>query len=106
MTVTSNKPGADLGVPNQLFIGGNWVDALSGETFTTLNPATGEVLAEVASGGAADVDRAVVAARAAFETGAWSTMTPSMRGRLIWRIGDLILEHAEELARLETLDNG
>ena len=68
MTVTSNKPGADLGVPNQLFIGGNWVDALSGETFTTLNPATGEVLAEVASGGAADVDRAVVAARAAFET--------------------------------------
>jgi phenylacetaldehyde dehydrogenase len=93
-------------VPNQLFIGGRWVDARSGETFTTMNPATGEVLADVASAGAEDVDRAVIAARAAFETGAWRTTTPSLRGRLIWRIGDLILEHAEELARLETLDNG
>ena len=98
--------GTRLNVPNQLFIGGQWVDALSGETFETVNPATGEVLAEVANAGKADVDRAVVAARQAFESGPWSTMTPSMRGRLIWKIGDLILEHADELARLETLDNG
>jgi phenylacetaldehyde dehydrogenase len=106
MTVTSKMQSARLNVPNQLFIGGNWVDARSGETFSTLNPATGEELAQVASGGKEDVDRAVLAARQAFESGAWSRMTPSMRGRLIWRVGDLILEHAEELARLETLDNG
>lgn len=106
MTVASKTQGARLDVPSQLFIGGNWVDARSGETFSTLNPATGEELAQVASGGAEDVDRAVLAARAAFESRAWSAMTPSMRGRLIWRVGDLILEHAEELARLETLDNG
>jgi phenylacetaldehyde dehydrogenase len=106
MTVSIDSQGTRLDVPNQLFIGGRWVDARSGETFTTMNPATGEVLADVASAGAEDVDRAVIAARAAFETGAWRTTTPSLRGRLIWRIGDLILEHAEELARLETLDNG
>jgi phenylacetaldehyde dehydrogenase len=106
MTTINKTSGARLDVPSKLFIGGSWVDASSGETFTTMNPATGEALAEVASGGAEDVDRAVLAARKAFESGPWSTMTPSMRGRLIWRIGDLILEHADELARLETLDNG
>jgi len=106
MTTINKTSSARLDVPSKLFIGGSWVDASSGETFTTMNPATGEPLAEVASGGAEDVDRAVLAARKAFESGPWSTMTPSMRGRLIWRIGDLILEHADELARLETLDNG
>jgi phenylacetaldehyde dehydrogenase len=107
MTVTDERDrGTRLNVPTQLFIGGKWVNALSGETFETLNPATGERLAEVASAGKEDVDRAVLAARKAFEFGPWSTMTPSLRGRLIWRIGDLILEHADELARLETLDNG
>jgi phenylacetaldehyde dehydrogenase len=70
------------------------------------NPATGETLANVAEGDAEDINRAVSAARKAFESGPWSRMTPSERGRLIWKIGDLILENAEELAQLESLDNG
>jgi phenylacetaldehyde dehydrogenase len=90
---------------HQLFIGGRWVDAASGETFETPNPATGEPLATVASGGREDIDRAVRAARNAFE-GPWSRMTPSERGRVVWKIGDLILEHQEEFAQLESLDNG
>jgi phenylacetaldehyde dehydrogenase len=93
------------GVAHKLLIGGRWADAASGETFTTPNPATGEVLATLASAGAEDIDRAVKAARAAFE-GPWSRMTPSDRGRAIWKIGDLIVEHADELAQLETLDVG
>jgi phenylacetaldehyde dehydrogenase len=91
---------------HQLFIGGRWVDAASGETFTTPNPATGADLATVAAGGPEDIDRAVRAARVAFEEGPWSRMTPSERGRVVWKIGDLILEHVEELAELESLDNG
>src|SRR5262245_44637032 len=90
---------------HQLFIGGQWLDAASGETFTTPNPATGQDLATVANGGPEDIDRAVRAARAAFD-GPWSSMTPSERGRIVWRIGDLILEHLEEFAQLESLDNG
>src|ERR1700723_1089461 len=95
-----------IATPRQLFINGQWVDAASGRTFETPNPATGETLARVAEGDAEDINRAVSAARAAFETGPWSRMTPSDRGRIIWRIGDLILEHADELAQLESLDNG
>ena len=93
-------------IPRQLFINGQWTDAASGKTFETPNPATGETLARVAEGDAEDIDRAVRAARAAFDDGPWGRMTPSERGRIIWRIGDLILEHAEELAQLESLDNG
>jgi phenylacetaldehyde dehydrogenase len=92
--------------PRRLLIDGEWVDAASGRTFETYDPATGEVLAHVAEGDAEDVDRAVRAARLAFESGPWSRMTPSERGRIVHRIGDLIAEHAEELAELETLDNG
>jgi phenylacetaldehyde dehydrogenase len=91
---------------HQLLIGGRWVDAASGETFDTPNPATGEKLATVAAGGAEDIDRAVRAARAAFDEGPWGRMTPSERGRVVWKIGDLILDHLEELAQLESLDNG
>jgi len=97
---------AFIGATRQMFINGEWVDAASGRTFETPNPATGETLARVAEGDAEDIDRAVRAARTAFESGPWSRMTPSDRGRIIWRIGDLILEHAEELAQLESLDNG
>jgi phenylacetaldehyde dehydrogenase len=82
----------------RLFVNGEWVDAASGKTFATPDPATGETLAHVAEGDAEDIDRAVRAARAAFETGPWSRMTPSERGKLIWKIGDLILEHVDELA--------
>ena len=92
--------------PKHLLIGGQWVEAASGRTFETLNPATGEVITSVARGDAEDVDRAVAAAREAFENGPWRRMTASERGKAIWRIGDLILEHLEELAELETLDNG
>jgi phenylacetaldehyde dehydrogenase len=89
-----------------MLIGGRSVAAASGKTFDVYNPATGEVLTRVAEGDSEDVDRAVKTARAAFETGPWRTMTPSQRGRLVHRIGDLIEEHADELAALETLDNG
>ena len=107
MTVTLDRDvEAFIGSPRQLFINGQWCDAASGRTFETPNPATGETLARVAEGGAEDIDRAVRAARRAFEEGPWSRMTPSERGRIIWRIGDLILEHADELAQLESLDNG
>src|SRR5579862_7678850 len=92
--------------PRKLFIDGQWTEAASGKTFETPNPATGETLAHVAEGDAEDIDRAVKAARKAFDHGPWSRMTPSERGRIIWRIGDLILEHAQELAQLESLDNG
>ncbi len=92
--------------PRQLFINGQWTDAASGKTFETPNPATGDTLARIAEGDAEDIDRAVKAARKAFDEGPWGRITPSERGRIIWRIGDLILEHAEELAQLESLDNG
>jgi phenylacetaldehyde dehydrogenase len=90
----------------KLLIGGEWLEASSGKTFETIDPATGDVLAMVAEGGSEDVDRAVKAARSALEDGPWATMNPSERGRVIHRIGDLIMENAEELATLETLDNG
>ncbi|MDX6236116.1 MAG: phenylacetaldehyde dehydrogenase [Kribbellaceae bacterium] len=90
----------------QLLIDGEWVKAKSEQTFQTHNPATGELLAECAQADEVDIDRAVTAARRAFENGPWPTMTASERGRLIWKLGDLIFEHLEELAELETLDNG
>src|SRR5258707_2394508 len=95
-----------IAAQRQLFINGQWVEAASGQTFETPNPATGETLARVAEGDAEDLDRAVRAARKAFDDGPWGRMTPSERGRIIWRIGDLILQHVEELAKLESVDNG
>ena len=107
MTVTLDRKVEDfIGAPRQLFIDGQWADAASGKTFQTPDPATGDTLARIAEGDAEDIDRAVRAARRAFEDGPWSRMTPSERGRIIWRIGDLILEHTDELAQLESLDNG
>ncbi len=89
-----------------MLIGSDWVDAASGKTFEVLDPATGAVLAQAPRGASEDVDRAVKTARAAFENGPWATMTASERGRIIHRLGDLIAEHGDELATLETLDNG
>ena len=91
---------------HKMLINGKWVDSASGKRFPTFNPATGEVLSEVAEGDREDIDRAVKAARAAFETGSWSKMTASERGRAIWRLGDLIEKNLEELAQIESLDNG
>ena len=107
MTVTLDRSVEEfIGAPRQLFINGQWAEAVSGKTFETPDPATGETLARVAEGEAEDINRAVKAARRAFDEGPWSRMTTSERGRIIWRIGDLILEHLDELAQLESLDNG
>jgi phenylacetaldehyde dehydrogenase len=92
--------------PRQMLIDGKWVNAVSGKTFSTYNPATGEVLAQVAEGDGADIDLAVRAARKAFDSGPWSRMTASQRGKLVWKLADLLEQHLEEFATLETLDNG
>ena len=92
--------------PRKMLINGKWVSAASGKTFPTYNPATGEVLAQVAEGDRADIDLAVKAARKAFESGAWPRMSASERGRLMWKLADLIEAHMEEFALLESLDNG
>ncbi len=92
--------------PGKLFIGGKWVDAASGKTFPTINPATGETLTAVAQGDERDADAAVQAARKAFESGPWPEMSAADRAKILWKIGDLIDQHNEELGTLETLDNG
>jgi phenylacetaldehyde dehydrogenase len=90
----------------KLLINGKWVESASGKTFATYNPATGQVLANVAEGDREDIDRAVKAARAAFETGPWSRTSPADRGKMIWRLADLVEKHLEEFAQIESLDNG
>ena len=90
----------------KLLIDGEWCDAISGKTFATFNPATEEKIADVAEGDAADVDKAVKAARRALESGPWSKMDARDRGRLINKLADLVEKNVEELAALETLDNG
>ena len=102
----SDKTSGYLSKNRKMLINGQWVEAASGKTFSTYNPATGEVLARVAEGDREDIDRAVKAARAAFETGPWSKMSPSERGRAIWKLGDLLEQNLEEFAELELLDNG
>lgn len=92
--------------PTKILIGDQWCDAASGKTFATVNPATEEVLAEVAEGDVADVDRAVTAARDAFNSRAWSSMDTQDRGKLLYRWAQLLEENLEELAGLESLDNG
>jgi phenylacetaldehyde dehydrogenase len=90
--------------PRKLLIGGKWQDAQSGKTFDVFNPATGKVIAKVAEGDKADIDLAVKAARAAFPK--WAALPPAARQMILWRVAELIDQHAEELAQLETLDNG
>jgi len=97
---------AGLELRRRAFIDGEFVDAASGETFDRVNPATGEILASVAAGDAEDVDRAVGAARRAFDSGEWSMADPGERKRVLARLAELILEHAEELALLDSLDMG
>ena len=104
--VAHRKPALPPIRQTQLFIDGQWVPARSGRTFATVNPATEEVIAQVAEGDAADVDAAVRAARAAFDDGPWPRMDARARGRIMLRLADLIEAEIDELAALESLDNG
>src|SRR5216683_3003012 len=92
--------------PRKMLINGKWVNAASGKTFPSYNPATGEVLAQVAEADREDIHQAVKAAREAFEHGPWRRMTASERGRLVWKLADLLDKNIEEFAYLESLDNG
>src|SRR5690606_2957182 len=95
-----------LSRPPRLLIGAEWVEPLSDKTVPVFDPATGEQIATVADANAADVDRAVKAARQAFDGGPWRKLLPSQREALIWKLADLIEKYAGELAELESLDNG
>ena len=95
-----------LGQKHSLLINGEWIPVTSGETFGIEDPGTEQIIAEVARSGPADVDKAVAAARAAFDGGTWTRMRPAERARLIFKLADLMEKHAEELAQLESLDNG
>lgn len=89
-----------------LFIDGKFVPARSGETFEVINPATGEVFAKASAGAAADIDLAVKAARRAFDSGPWSAMNPSVRRNLMWKLADALEKNGDQIAILETLNNG
>src|SRR5262245_39189947 len=91
---------------NDLFINGEFVPSASGKRFPTVNPATGETLAEIAEAGSEDLDRAVASARAAFESGPWAEMKPRQRGKILQRAAERLQCRAEEIGRVETLDNG
>lgn len=107
-TVTSPRPRVKPPAVKDrpMLIGGKWIDSQSGKTFPTINPATGETICHVAEGDKADIDLAVAAARRAFESGPWPKMNASERGRLLNKLADLMEKHIEELAALESLDNG
>src|SRR3982751_2507882 len=113
MTITADKPlgisdrlSTYLSRPRKMLINNEWVEAASGRTFEVINPATGKVIAQVAEGNAEDIGRAVHAARQAFDNPEWSRMTASDRGKLLWKLADLLEAHRDEFAELETLDNG
>jgi phenylacetaldehyde dehydrogenase len=91
---------------HKLLIDGQWVEPKSGKTFAVFDPSNGQQIAQVAEGGAEDIDLAVKAARRAFESGPWSKLKPVERGKLVWKLGDVLEAHADELAELESLDNG
>ena len=92
--------------PRELFIGGRWHAAQSGEAFDVVDPASERVFAHAAAGGEADIDAAVRAARQAFESGPWNGMTPAQRARLLLRLADLVEANGDEIALIESLDNG
>src|SRR5271156_1759574 len=103
---TSSPVTQFLATAKKMLIDGRWVSAASGKTFEVKNPAPGRPIATAAEGDKADIDAAVQAARRAFDSGPWAAMTPSQRGKVVWRIGDLISKYADELAELESIDNG
>lgn len=105
--VTATVPGQQVKIgPTQLLINNEWVESVSNRRFETINPATGEVICEVAEADAPDVDKAVQAARNAFTSGEWPKISATRRGELLHKLADLIEQNIDELARLETLDNG
>src|SRR5215469_9380413 len=106
VTALSSDVESFIGRPRQVLIDGRWVSAHSGKTFDVFDPSSGRPIAKAAACEKEDVDVAVAAARKAFDQGPWPRLSPSERGRIIWKIGDLILENLEELAQLEALDNG
>src|SRR5580700_2715022 len=112
MTIAIEKPALSsaaakfLEKEHRLLIDGKWVPAQSGKTFPVEDPATEEIIAHVPAGDKADIDLAVAAARRAFETGPWPKIKPGDRSKLIWKLGDILEQHLEELAELEALDNG
>ena len=103
---TAIEPNVKVGA-TKLLINNKWVESASGKTFPTVNPSTGDVITQVAEADAADVDKAVAAARAAFDHGPWrKKLSASQRGAMMMKLADLIEKHADELAQLEALDNG
>ena len=102
----SKKARNFISSPRKMLINGQWTEAASGKIFDTLDPSTGEVIVKVAEGDKEDINRAVKAARAAFEDGPWSAMTPTARERCMHRLANLMEENADVLAELEALDNG
>ena len=105
--VTATRPETNIKIgPTQLLINNEWVESASGKRFKTINPATGDVICDVAEADATDVDKAVIAARNAFNQGDWPQLSATQRGQLLYQLADLIEANKEELARLESLDNG
>jgi len=102
----SNEVAEFLAKPKKLFIGGQWLESRSGQTFDAVDPSSGKVIASVAEGQAEDIDRAVAAARKAFDDSAWSRMRPMEREQLLHNLADLIEKHADTIAEIEALDNG
>ena len=105
VTATSPEQQVKIG-QTKLLINNEWVESVSGKRFETINPSTGEVICDVAEADAADVEKAVKAAKNAFERGEWRNMSATRRGELLYKLADLIEQNIDELARLETLDNG
>src|SRR5690606_36654856 len=97
---------AFIGRTQKLYIEGNWVDSATGATLNTIDPASEQVICAVAEASAADIDRAAQAAHRAFYSGPWSSMIPAAREALLLKWADLVEQHADELAELESLDNG
>src|ERR1700720_3861175 len=105
-TISWHERARTLSFRTQAFIDGRYLDAASGATFDSINPATGKLLARVAAGDEEDINRAVSAARAAFRKGSWADLAPAKRKKILLRFAEVILRHTEELALLETLDMG
>uniref|UniRef100_A0A3B4XU08 10-formyltetrahydrofolate dehydrogenase n=1 Tax=Seriola lalandi dorsalis TaxID=1841481 RepID=A0A3B4XU08_SERLL len=104
--VEKNTNNMTIQMPHQLFINGEFVDAEGGKTYKTINPSDGTAICDVSLAQISDVDRAVAAAKEAFEEGEWGKMNPRDRGRLIYKLADLMEQHQEELATIESIDSG